>query len=243
MSILKEKTVEIFLYLAVFLNLIFWFYARDFRAEWHIIPPVPSESRAQSFAIGDRQLAFRMISVMLQNFGDTGGRVTPLEDYDFDDLTRWLRLSSMLDPESSFTPYLAALYFGGVQKPSMLPPLLEYLSDAGQRPGGENWRWLAHAAYLARFRMKNMDLALKYARQLAALPGDQPVWTRQMPGFILNSTGNKDEALEIMVKIIKEGLDKYDPAEITHTRDTICERILDPEEAAVHPLCKDVPQQ
>lgn len=239
MSLTQEKLIEILLYSAVFLNILFWFYARDFRSHWQAVPPVPTEISLKGSAIGDPQLAYRMTGVMLQNFGDTGGHSTPLSAYDFDDLAQWLYVTSALDPQSSFVPFLAAMYYSGVQDSSKLPPLLEYLSSIGHNPGGENWRWLAHAVYLARYQMKDPDLALKYARQLSVLPGDIPAWARQMQGLILNAEGNKEEALAVMIEILRAGLDKYHPNEINHTRSVICERILSAEEAAENPLCAD----
>ena len=237
MAISKEKTIEILLYVAVFLNILFWFSGRDLRPHWQAVPPVPTEFNLQSSAIGDSQLAYRMTGIMLQNFGDTGGRITPLDHFDFEDLSRWLYVATALDPRSSFVPFMAAMYYGGVQNPDKLPPLLEYLSVVGSKPGKENWRWLAHAAYLARFEMKNLDLALKYARQLAALPADMPAWARQMPGFILQAQGSKDEALAVMIDILREGLDKYHPNEINHTRAVICERILSPTDSRYEEFC------
>lgn len=237
----KEKTVLILFTFAVLANIALWFYGRDLRGSWQAVPPVPNQTSAHLMAFGDAQLAYRMVGIMLQNFGDTGGRSTPLREYDYEALTRWLRLADKLDPKSNFTPYLAAMYFGSVDEPSKLPPLLEYLSEVGQRPGGENWRWLAHASYLARFEMNDLELALKYARILAALPGDLPAWTRQMPGFILNAQGNKEEALAVMMQILNSGVGKYHPNEINNTIYMICHRILDESEAAVHPLCNDAP--
>jgi hypothetical protein len=89
--------------------------------------------------------------------------------------------------------------------------------------------------------MQDLDLALKYAQELAALPGELPAWARQMPAFIFNAKGDKKEALAMMLEILKSGVGKYHPNEINNTVYMICTTILEPEEAKVHPLCQDLP--
>ena len=243
MRLSKEKTLEALLFLAVIISVLSWFSVRHVQSRWTNVPPAPGKVSLVGSALGDQQLAYRMVGVMLQNLGDTGGRSTPLRNYDYAELSKWLHLTNELDTRSNFVPYLAAMYFGSVDVPENLPPLLEYLHLMGQNPGGEHWRWLAHATYLARFQLNDLDLALKYARTLAAIPrDDMPAWTKQMPAFILNAKGNKEEALAVMVQIIKSGEGKLEQSELNHTLEVICTRILDPAEAKGHPLCEDVLQ-
>ncbi len=194
--------------------------------------------------MGDRQLAYRTIGIMLQNLGDTGGRSTSLNDYNYDELGKWLLLTGELDAKSNFVPFLASFYFGAVQDTSKMPPLLDYLHVAGQRPGGKRWRWLAQAVYLARFKMNDLDRALVHAKALAALENkDMPTWTRQMPAFVMNAQGNKEEAIGMLLEILESGEDSIHPNEVNHTREYICTRILDEKEAAGHPLCENLPER
>lgn len=249
MASAQKRILYLLFVMAIILNVLSWLYVRDIQARWLNVPPVPlkeddvpSEEGALAFALGDQQLAYRTIGIMLQNLGDTGGRSTPLRDYDYEALSRWFILADKLDPGSHFTPFLAAFYFGAVDDPSRLPPLLDYLERVGVRPGGERWRWLAQAVYIARWQMNDLDKALQLARKLAALdyPG-MPTWTDQMPAFILGAKGNKEEALAIMLEILKTSADKIHPNEVNFTRDYICTRLLDESEAAGHPLCRDIP--
>lgn len=219
-----------------------WFSVRKVQAEWLNVPPLPSDSAVEAAAFGDRQLAYRSIGIMLQNLGDTGGRVTALRDYNYDMLTKWLYLTSRLDRESSYTPYIAAYYFGGLSDTTeKLRPLVKYLHNIGNSPEGEKWRWLAHAVYLARYRVEDMDMAHKMAVDLAALANrpdsEMPNWARQMPAFILNQQGEKEAALIIMLEILSSVGDKLHPNEVNHTRGYICENILSPEEAKKTDLC------
>ena len=99
-------------------------------------------------------------------------------------------------------PYIASFYFGALDDTTeKLRPLIHYLYEVGNAAEGEKWRWLAHAVYLARFKLQDLDLAYKMALDLAALANqdgsDLPNWARQMPAFILNAKGDKQAAMAI----------------------------------------------
>ncbi len=240
-SIRKEKIIKIMLGVAVLVNTLTWFYARDVQARWANVPPVPDEIGATSFALGDKQFAYRTLGLMLQNMGDAGGRSTPLQDYDYDELTKWLFLMDRLDPKSDHIPYLASYYFGGVQKPEMLRPMMDYFVAVGNTSYGEKWRWLAQGAYLARFRMNDLDKALEMANTLAKIEkDDMPFWARQMPAFILTAKGEKEAAYAIMLETLKSSAEKLHPNEVNAMRAYICTRILDITEARANPLCEDI---
>lgn len=233
-------SLKFLLAVAVVLNILLWASVRDTRSEWANVPPVPGVTGAASFALGDTQLAYRGIGIMLQNLGDEGGRATPLKAYNYDELAKWFYIEDQLDPHSAYIPSLAAYYFSAVEDPDKLHPVLDYLATVGSRPEGQNWRWLAQAVHIARFVMGDLDKALILARRLAAVDNpDMPPWTRQMPAFILEAKGDKDDALSIMIEILRSDAEKLDPTEINYMRDYICNRILDEKAALAHPLCQD----
>lgn len=223
-----------------------WSLTRERQAEWINVPPVPSRASVLTMFLGDEEFAYRSLGVMLQNLGDMGGRVTPLRDYNFPRLAQWFFLMQGLDARSDYVPYLAAFYFGAANGDGIgekLGPLVHYLQQAGSSPEGEKWRWLAHAIYLARFKMNDLDYAYEMALDLSAIGykrKDLPHWTRQMPVFILNAQGNKEEALAMMVSILASVGDKLDPSEVNFTRGYICEQILTPDQAASNPICQDL---
>ncbi len=229
------------IFLAVFLlsNVLFWFSVRDIRASWGNVPPAPDMKYVGAMGLGDAVFAYRLNSLMIQNFGDTGGRYTPLKDYDYEQLTKWFFLQDKLDSRSGFIPYLAAYYFSGVQVPDKFYPVLDYLEVVGTRSGGEYWRWLAQAVYVARFVMEDMDKALYLARRLAeTAPEDAPVWVHQMPVFVLKASGDKDSAYALMLEILKSNVDKMHPNEVNAARAYICDQILNAEQKARDPLCE-----
>lgn len=234
--------VRVLLGFAVLANLIFWFSVRHVQTQWTNVPPPPPKQYASASGLGDRSFSYRMNGIMIQNMGDTGGRTTALKDYNFERLSKWFFLEDSLDAHSNHIPYLAGYYFSGSQDPQKYRPVLDYLETIGVRPDGEKWRWLAHAVFMARFKMKDMDRALSLAHKLAEVKNsDMPEWTRQMPAFVMNAKGEKEAAYALMLEILKSRRDKLHPEEVTAMRSYICGSILDKSEAENNPICKNIP--
>lgn len=215
-----------------------WYHSRGMRARWENVPPVPSEKAAKAFFMGDRQFAYRTTGIMMQNLGNTGGRAIALSDYDYNRLLLWLRLSDSMDSRSSFMPFLAAFYFGASQDKEDVRLIVSYLADIGRRSGSGQWRWLAHAVYLARYELEDYGLALDLANELSGKwePG-RPLWMKQMSAFILTAQGDKDAAYKLLTGLLQDKSEGIHPTEMNFMVSYICERILDPAVAANHPLC------
>ncbi len=243
MDLLKDKlSIKILLSLALLLNLGLWLSVRGVQARWGNVPPVPNVKYADSYGLGDAQLSYRIIGLMLQNLGDTGGRTIALKDYDYDELTKWFFLQDKLDPKSDYTPYLAGFYFSGLQEPQKYVPVLDYLEMVGARPYGQKWHFLVQAIYMARFVIGDMDRALEMAYKLARINNpDMPNWTRQMPAFVMTAQGKKEAAYALMVEILRTSADKLSPNEVNALRAYVCDRILEKNEADINPLCKNIP--
>jgi len=238
---MRQTLIYVSFLLILAANVAFWFHGRDLRAIWGNVPPAPTEAGAVMFAAGDRQLAYRTSGIMLQNLGNTGGQAVALKDYNFEMLGRWFHLVDRLDPLSSFMPFLAAYYFGGAQEGTDMTPLVDYLATVGRRSEGEQWRWMAQAVFIARYRQKDLNWAFELAEELAGLwePG-RPAWMKQMPAFVSMASGDKEASYNIMMAILKDGADTLRKEEVYSMVDYICRRILDSAEAAQHPLCANL---
>lgn len=237
----RINLVRLVFVIAIICNVAFWFSVRPLKAEWGNVPPVPDKEFASSIGLGDASFAYRINGIMLQNLGDAGGRSTPLKDYDYDALTNWFFLQDTLDPHSSYIPYLVAYYFSATQTPEQFTPALRYLEQVGSRPEGENWRWLAQAVFLARFVVKDQDMAMKMAETLAKLPiNNLPQWALQMPAFIMTDRGDKEAAYAFFLQILKSSADKLHPNEVNQIRHYVCSKVLDEQKAKENPLCENL---
>lgn len=185
------------------------------RDTWPGLSPAPSESGALFFGFGDKQLSYRMVGSTLQNAGDTGGRTTNFKDYDYQKIEDWLWLADKLDPKSNYVPSLAAYYYSAAKEPDKLRHLLDYLEHVGSDTEGERWRWLAHAVYLARFKIYDQQRALELANHMASLQGaDMPVWTKVMPAYVEKASGRKKEARDLLLLTMSDPKLKLEQADI-----------------------------
>lgn len=226
--------------LAIALNVGLWSSVRDVQVKWINVPPTPSLSGALWSALGDPQLAYRGYGIMIQNMGDTGGKVVNLRSYDYGLLGAWFRLQHKLDPNSGFSPFLAGYFFGAVRDNEKLTHIIDYLELAAGDGEGQKWRYLGQAAFIARFRMQDTELALELANKLSAFENPKMAqWARQMPIFILTAQGEKEAAYTMMVNLLKTSAGSLHPNEVNATLDYLCTRILEGQEVLNEPLCRD----
>lgn len=232
LSVLKRR-INIFLFLMLGLNLFVWKASNTMQPNWLNVPPAPSERGAVAMALGDRQLAYRSGSITLQNFGDTGGHYRPFTEYNYKNLRQWFFMLHGVDPASEVVPILAGYYFGVSKDKEQLRQVVAYLSVVGEIPVSEKWRWLAHAVYLARHGMKDLDLALALAQKLARQrPVDEelPGWARQMPAFIMEAQGDEGAARQFMMNMLENESDTLNRNELNFLKYFLVERVgADPE--------------
>jgi len=235
-----ERTVWIILIVALIGNIGLWLLTKNYKSKWANVPPAPTKLAASGAGLGDSTFAYRSYGIMLQNMGDSGGRVTSLRDYNYDNISDWFMLLHSFDQTSNFVPYIASYYYGGLDKHTeRLNPLVDYLAIAGNSTEGEKWRWLAQAAYLARFKVEDLDRALELARQLAVLDNPKiPGWAKHMEANVLNARGEKEASYQLLVSILRDKGDQMPIAEVNATRAYICEQILTPEQVKENPLCE-----
>lgn len=199
----KLRRVAPLLYLALAatlgLQLAFWSCTHAVRLPIGAVDPAPNEAVARIIGLGDAQFYYRASGMWLQNAGSEGGAATPLRKLDYDHLAQWFDLLLAMDARGEYVPVLAGFVFGQTPDPEQARKVARFLRLVALANPERQWRWLAHAIYLARHRVRDVPFALGMARELAALPGsDLPIWTRQMAAFILADTGEKEAARDIL---------------------------------------------
>lgn len=173
----------------------------DYQEKLAILPTPISINSAKLLAMGDNAPIFRYFALMIQNAGDSYGRATPLADYDYQALAKWLILLDMLDSKSHFTPSLAGYYYGATSDPSQAEIIAQYLITHSKNDVENKWWWLAQAVYIAKHRTDNDILALEAAKLLQDTAGRYhhiPIWAKQLAAFIYESQGEKEASLAVM---------------------------------------------
>ncbi|MCB2082246.1 MAG: hypothetical protein KDD76_06370 [Rickettsiales bacterium] len=186
-----------------------WEGTRAIKPELAIVPELPTLRTVRALSLGDEQFYFRLLTLMIQNAGDTYGRSTPLKDYDYTKLYQWWNLLDKLDSASNMVPALAGYYFVASQEVMRdVPYVAKYLEEHADRDPEHKWWWYTQAVYIARHKLNDLDMALRIANKLASLPKSvkMPIWARQMPAFIHEARGELEESYIIIRNI----LDNYE---------------------------------
>jgi hypothetical protein len=114
----------------------------------------------------------------------------PFLQLDYARVESWLDRILELDPGGQYPLLLAAQVYGQVPDGGKQRRMLElvyrhFLADPNRR-----WPWLAHAVIMARHRLEDPALALRYAQALAPMPhGSTASWARQMEIFCARIVG------------------------------------------------------
>ena len=175
---------------------------RDLRPDLSVVTRPPSVMEREALAFGDHQLLYRMWALDLQNAGDTGGRATPMRDYNYDYVVGWLWTLQRLDSRAQYTMFLAISYFALTPIQADVRRILDFVVQAVAQSPEHLWYWLAQAVPLAETRLLDMPYALELSQRLAAydLP-DMPGWILMYPAIFLEKAGRYAEAASVIENV------------------------------------------
>jgi hypothetical protein len=188
---------------------------REMVPYWTVLPPTPTLRALDLEAFGDRQFLYRSLVLDLQNFGDTGGRITRMGDYDMTRVVAWLRTMDLLDKDADHHLKLAAQYFSMTQTTPDVALLVAYLQEQVALSPARHWRWLLDAIYLAQVKLHDLSLATAVADQLAGYDfPDMIIIARQIAAPLHEKGGDYKGAAEIMARALERTRTSAEPGEI-----------------------------
>ncbi len=206
-----------------------WVGTKNIKPSLEIVPDVPSKEMLKAFSFGDEELTFRYYGYIMQFIGDSFGRVTPLKDYDYAKLYRWWTLLDEVDPKSNLIAYVTAYYYAESQETMRdVPYVVKFLEEHADKAPNDSWWWYYQAAYNAKYKLHDMDNALRIAKKLADLPDDvdMPIWARQLPAFMYEGQGEYKQACDVIVKVVRDfGDNKISEGEMNFMYSFIKERL------------------
>ncbi len=139
----------------------------------------------------------------------------PYRDLDYARLRAWLERWLALAPTSEYPLSLAVRLYGQVSDPQRQRIMLDFVHEAFLEDPGTRWRWLAEGTLLAKHRLEDLDLALRYARDLAEHTGgmDVPYWARDLQILLLEDMGEYEAARILIGGLLASG-EIEDPREV-----------------------------
>ena len=183
------------------------------------LPPAPSASALRLASLGEPEAAARVFMLYLQAFDLGAGNALPYRALDYERLIGWLRAILALDPRSEYPLFSAARLYAEVPDPEKSRRMLEFIHDEYLKDPNRRWQWLAHAALVAKHRLKDLPLARRYAESLDrhTTAPEVPLWAKHMQVFILEEM-NEFEAARVMLGGLLESGAVKDPAELRFLR-------------------------
>jgi hypothetical protein len=171
------------------------------------LPAPPAVAAMQVAALGDRLPAAQLATLYLQSFDNQPGISIPFAALDYGRVVGWLAMLSDLDPDSQYPFLLASHVYAAVPDPSRQRQMLAFVHDRFDADTARRWRWLAHAAIVARHRLGDLPLATLYARALTERATDPsvPGWARQMSVLLLADKGEVEAAKILLGGLLDAG--------------------------------------
>lgn len=217
-------SVRFFLVLALVLQLI-WHSQQELAVAQAEDLQAPMSADAYRMVSLSEPIAMsKLLNLWLQAFDNQPGLSLSFHQLDYVRITQWLDTIMTLDPRGTYPMLVAARVYGRVTDKTRQRIMMDYIYKKFNEDPNRHWRWLAHAATVAKHSLKDMPLALKYARALAdkATAEHVPYWARDMHFILLEDMGEIETAKVLVGALIESG-EISDPYELNFLTEKIRE--------------------
>lgn len=171
------------------------------------LPDAPSLVALRLAAVGEPQALGQALTLWLQAFDNQPGVSIPFASLDYGRVEAWLDRLLGLDPRAQYPLMMATQLYGQVPDLDKDRRMLAFAHRRFLEDPDRRWPWLAHAAIMARHRLKDPQLALTYADDLArhATGPGVPSWARQMHIFLRADLGQSEAARILLGGLLASG--------------------------------------
>ena len=169
------------------------------------LPPAPGADALRLASFAEPEALARLVMVHLQSY----------RTVDYARLVDWLEAILELDPRSQYPLFSAARVYAETADPARSRMALDFVYREFLRDPKRRWPALAHAALVAKHRLKDLQLARRYAQALQQYANgpDVPSWVQQMEIFVLEDLNELDAARILIASLLRSGT-LHDRAEI-----------------------------
>ena len=142
----------------------------------------------------------KLMNLALQAHDNPPGVSLPFKQLDYSRVSTWLARIIEIDADGQYPLLAASRLYGAVEDAARQRLMLEFVHQQFLASPNQRWQWMAHAAYVAKHQLHDLDLALRYAQSLRlhATSGRVPAWARQMEIF-LRAEMRQTEAAKVLL--------------------------------------------
>ena len=171
------------------------------------LAPPPAINSLRLAALGEPVGLALLLTLNLQAFDTQPGVSIPFSQLDYVNLVQWLDTIATLDPTTSYPLLLASQVYSQVPDEAKQRAVLDFVYREFLEDPVLRWRWLAHASIIAKHRLDDPRLALRYARAIADDADDSrvPSWARQMHIFLLEDLEETEAARILLGGLLTSG--------------------------------------
>ena len=176
--------------------------------------PPPSVAAIVAASLGDPLPAAKVMNLLLQAHDNQPGLSIAFAKLDYLMVIRWLDRIIELDPRGPYPLLAASRLYAEVPDVARQRLMLDFVHRQFHADPNRRWAALAHAAYVARHRLKDLPLARAYAESLRlyATGPTVPAWAKQMEILLLADMNEMVSARVLLGALLESG-QVIDPAE------------------------------
>jgi hypothetical protein len=168
--------------------------------------PAPATTRTlQAASLGEPIALAQWLSLYLQAFDNQPGVSIPFRDLDYQRVVGWLTSILDLYPAGQYPLMMASQLYAQVPDETRQRLMMDFVHRAFLLEPETRWRWLAHCAIMAKHRLNDPALALRYADDIARYAHGASNWARQMRIFILADMGETESAKVLLGGLLAGG--------------------------------------
>lgn len=171
------------------------------------LPPAPPASTLRLIDLGEPIGLAQLLSLYLQAFDTQPGISIPFKDLDYAGVVQWLDRVLDLDPPGQYPLLMASQVYTQVPDAARQRLMLAWIERRFREDPNRRWRWLGHAAILAKHKLNDLPLALRYAQEIHRLATgpEVPDWAKQMHIFLLEDMGEVETAKILLGGLLASG--------------------------------------
>ncbi len=158
-------------------------------------------------ALSDNIIASKTLMLWLQAFDNQPGVSLSFKELNYSIIKEWLGLIQSLDNKSQYPLLTASRVYSRVDNTIKKKIMLDFVKDEYLKKPNQRWRWMAYCVYVAKYELKDLDLALSFAKLLRENTSYDaaPAWATQMELFILEELDQLESAKILIGGFLESG--------------------------------------
>jgi hypothetical protein len=168
----------------------------------------PDTATLRVLGAGDETSMAYGFALRLQAFDNQPGVSIPFARLDYAAVRAWLGTMLKLDPATQYPLLMATHLYGQVlTRPDKQREMAEFVYQRFLEQPDTRWPWVAHMAIMAKHRLRDPQLAIRYADGIRdhARGSLVPSWARQMHIFLREDVGEIESARALLGGLLDSG--------------------------------------